>query len=96
MNAITSAVYDDDKNVVTVSFAKGVSVIIYCGWVEDGFDTTIVSRAELNWLIDNEPMTYAELVLFGGMKDYLNGCQRDYVEQGKTVTDEFIMYSRLT
>ena len=96
MNAITSAVYDDDRNVITVSFTQGSTIIIYCGWVEDGLDTTIASRAELNWLIDNEPATYAELVLFGEMQNYLNGCQRDYVEQRKTVTDEFMMYSRST
>ena len=96
MNAIISAVYDDDYNTMTVSFAQGSIIIIYCGWVEDSMETTIASRAELNWLIDNEPMAYAELVLSGEMQNYLSGCQRDYVEQRRAVTDEFMMYSRST
>jgi sarcosine oxidase delta subunit len=96
MNTIISAVYDDDYNTVTVSFAQDSTIIIYCGWIEDYLETTIASRAELDWLIDNEPATYSELVLSGDMQDYLNGCQRDYVEQRKTVTDEFMMYSRST
>ena len=30
-------------------------------------------RAELDWLIYNEPLTYAQLVLNGGIKEYIKG-----------------------
>ena len=96
MNAIKSAVYNDDKNVITISFEEGSTVILYCGWIEDKLETTIASRAELNWLLDNEPKTYAELVLSGGMQEYLNSCQRDYVEQRRATSDEFMLYSKLS
>lgn len=96
MNAITSAVYDDDKNSIITSFEKGATIVIYCGWIEDGFGTTIASRSELNQLIDSAPQEYAELVLFGGLQEYLNGCQCVYVQQRRAVTDEFLLYSSLT
>lgn len=96
MDGITSAVYDDDKNIIIVSFEKGTTATIYCGWIEDRYGTTVASRSDLNWLIDNEPRTYAELILFGRVQEYLNGCQRDYVQQHRTVTDEFMLYSSLT
>lgn len=30
-------------------------------------------RSELDWLIYNKPLEYAQLVLGGGLKEYLNG-----------------------
>ena len=95
MSTIMSAIYDDDYNVVKVSFEKGAMVIIICSWIEDGLDTTVASRSELNWMIDNEPASYAELVLSGEMQQYLNTCQHEYFEQSKDVSTEFMMYSKL-
>lgn len=96
MNNIKSAVYDDDKNIVIVSFEKGTTIIIYCGWIEDRFGTTIASRSELNRLIDSASQEYAELVLFGEMQKHLNSYQCDYIQQHQTITDEFMLYCSLT
>ena len=95
MSKIISAIYDDDYNVVKVSLEKGTTVIIICSWSEDGLNTTAASRSELNWLLDNEPASYAELVLSGEMQQYLNACQHEYFEQSKNVSTEFMMYSKL-
>jgi len=95
MNAITSAVHDDDYNIVKVFFDKGATVLIYCGWVEDALNTTVASRSELNWLIDNDPATYAQLVLTGEIQKYLSNNQREYFERCKSTSTEFMMYNKL-
>ena len=43
--------------------------------VEDEYGNTPAQRAELDWLLYNKPLEYAQLVLGGGMKHYLSlGC----------------------
>jgi hypothetical protein len=41
--------------------------------VEDEIAHTPAQRAELDWLIYNEPLTYAVMVLSGTEKAYLSG-----------------------
>ena len=96
MNNIALAVYDADYNLVKAFFDKGALVLIYCGWVEDALDTTIASRSELDWLLDNAPATYAELVLSGKMQEYLHANQREYAEQRNATSTEFMMYRKLS
>ena len=49
----------------------GRMISIDCTGVEDALDVTMAQRAELDYLIYNDPLAYAELVLNGDPKEYL-------------------------
>ena len=46
-------------------------ISIDCTGVEDALDVTIVQRTELDYLIYNDPLAYAELILNGEPEEYL-------------------------
>jgi len=39
--------------------------------IEDSFDTTLPMRTELDWLIYNAPLEYAQMALDGTLEQYL-------------------------
>ena len=41
--------------------------------VENEFADNMYQRSELDWLIYNQPLEYAQLVLAGSIKAYLHG-----------------------
>ena len=43
----------------------------YCTGVEDALDVTMAQRTELDYLIYNDPLGYADLILNGNPKEYL-------------------------
>ena len=42
-----------------------------CAGVEDALDVTMAQRSELDYLIYNDPLSYADLILNGDPKEYL-------------------------
>ena len=44
---------------------------IDCTGVEDTLDVTMAQRSELDYLIYNDPLGYADLILNGNLKEYL-------------------------
>jgi hypothetical protein len=46
-------------------------ISIDCTGVEDALDVTIAQRSELDYLIYNDPLAYAELILNGEPGEYL-------------------------
>ena len=42
-----------------------------CTGVEDALDVTMAQRSELDYLIYNDPLAYAELILNGEPEEYL-------------------------
>ena len=44
---------------------------IDCTGVEDALDVTMAQRSELDYLIYNDPLGYADLILNGDPKEYL-------------------------
>ena len=55
----------------------GRMISIDCTGVEDALDVTMAQRAELDYLIYNDPLAYAELVLNGDPKEYLKKRNRE-------------------
>ena len=54
---------------------------IDCVAVEDECGNTPAQRAELDWLLYNKPLEYAQLVLGGEMEHYLSlGCDHSRLE----------------
>ena len=75
MTKLLSCRYNMDTNRVEAWFADGSIVAIDCIAVEDEYGNTPAQRAELNWLLYNKPLEYAQMVLKWEMAHYLSlGC----------------------
>ena len=66
-----TAFYDMDENRVFVWMTDEKIVAIDCTKVEDAFADNLYERSELDYLIYNDPMAYAELILNGDAGRYL-------------------------
>ena len=75
MTKLLSCRYNMDTNRVEALFADGSTVAIDCAAVEDEYGNSPAQRAELDWLLYNKPLEYAQLVLGGEIEHYLSlGC----------------------
>ena len=84
-------------------------VSLYTPMIEESLRTTIHSRSKLDWLIENEPLEYAQMVIDGTMQEYLDSADATTGQQMKNYTEwlvkrfppnvaediarEFMMYS---
>ncbi len=64
--------FDFDTNRVEAILSDGSRLSIDCITVENELAETWLDRRELDFLIYNEPESYAELILTGRMEEYLN------------------------
>ena len=60
-----------DTGCVKLLLRDGRMISIDCTGVEDELDVTMAQRSELDYLIYNDPMSYADLILNGNPKEYL-------------------------
>ena len=65
MNKLLSCRYNMDTNRVEARFEGGTTLAIDCIAMEDEYGNTPAQRAELDWLLYNKPLEYAQLVLVG-------------------------------
>ena len=56
---------------VELLLREGRKIFIDCTGVEDVLDVTMAQRAERDYLIYNDPLGYADLILNGDPKEYL-------------------------
>ena len=81
MNKLLSCRYNMDTNRVEARFEGGTTLAIACIAVEDEYRNTPAQRAELDWLLYNKPLEYAQMVLRGEMEHYLSlGCGHGRLE----------------
>ena len=81
MNKRLSCRYNMDTNRVEAQFEDGTIVALDCIAVEDEYGNTSTQRAELDWLLYNKPLEYAQMVLRGEMGRYLSlGCDHGRLE----------------
>ena len=81
MNKLLSCRFNMDTNRVEAQFEGGITVAIDCIAIEDEYGNTLSQRAELDWLLYNRPLEYAQLVLSGEMEHYLSlGCDHGRLE----------------
>ncbi len=71
MKKLISCRFDIDTACVELRYADGEILSIYTPGNEDSFDTTLSMCAELDWLIYNVPLEYAQMVLDGSLESYL-------------------------
>ena len=65
MNKLLSCRYNMDTNRVEARFEDETTLAIDCIAVEDEYGNTPAQRAELDWLLYNKLLEYAQLVLVG-------------------------------
>ena len=81
MMKLLSCRFNMDTNRVEARFEDGTTLAIDCIAIEDGYGSTPAQRAELDWLLYNKPLEYAQLVLGGELEHYLSlGCDHGRLE----------------
>ena len=73
MNKLLSCEYNMDTACVELKYADGMMIAIDTKAVEREFCDNMYQRSELDWLIYNKPLEYAQLVLEGDIEGYLRG-----------------------
>ena len=66
-----SCEFNIDTGNVELRYADGSMISINCTEVEKKVAMSINARSELDWLVYNAPLDYAELVLSGNLEGYL-------------------------
>ena len=73
MKKILKCEYNMDTACVELIFDDGTMIAIDTIAVENEVADTIAQKTELDWLIYNKPLEYAQLVLEGGLEEYVRG-----------------------
>ena len=63
--------FNMDTGCVELLLRDGRMISIDCTGVEDALDMTMSQKSELDYLIYNDPLAYAELILNGEPEKYL-------------------------
>ena len=73
MKKILKCEYNMDTAYVELIFDDGTRISIDTIAVENEVADNMYQRSELDWLIYNKPLEYAQLVLEGGLEEYVRG-----------------------
>lgn len=71
MRKILSCGFNLDTACVELRLDDGTLLSIDCTTVENELTNSMYQRSELDWLIYNDPLAYAELILDGDIANYL-------------------------
>ena len=71
MTKLISCEFNIDTACVELRFTDGSMISIDCTAVEEEVAHTIRQRSELDWLVYNDPIGYADLILNGDPEQYL-------------------------
>ena len=71
--------FNMDTGCVELLLRDGRMISIDCIGIEDALDVTMAQRSELDYLIYNDPLGYADLILNGNPEEYLNGNPEEYL-----------------
>lgn len=71
MKKLLSCEFNIDTAYVELRYADGEALSLYTPGIEDSFDTTLPMRTEMDWLIYNAPLEYAQMALDGTLEQYL-------------------------
>ena len=70
--------FNMDTGCMELRLRDGRMISIDCTGVEDALDMTMAQRPELNYLIYNDPLAYADLILNGDPEEYLKKVTGNY------------------
>ena len=71
MKTLLSCEFNIDTACVELNYSNGSIISINCTAVEDEVANNRFQRSELDWLIYNDPLSYAELILNADPEEYL-------------------------
>ena len=71
MEHLISCEFNMDTACVELIFANGSMIAIDTIAVENEIADNMYQRSELDWLIYNKPLEYAQLVLEGNLEEYV-------------------------
>ena len=71
MNKLLSCRFNMDTACVELRFSNGTKISIDTNAVENELADNIYQRSELDWLIYNRPLEYAQLILNGNIEQYV-------------------------
>ena len=70
--------FNMDTSCVELLLRDGRMISINCTGVEEALDMTMAQRSELNYLIYNDPLGYADLILNGDPEEYLKNMAKSH------------------
>ena len=73
MKKLISCTFNMDTACVELRFTDGSMIAIDTIAVENEVADNMYQRLELDWLIYNRPLEYAQLVLSGDLEQYVSG-----------------------
>ena len=73
MDRLISCEFNMDTACVELKFFDGSMIAIDTIAVENQVADNMYQRSELDYLIDNAPLEYAQLVLVGDLEQYVQG-----------------------
>lgn len=73
MKNLMSCEFNMDTACVELKFSDGSMITIDTNAVENEVANNMYQRSELDWLIYNKPLEYAQLVLDGDLEQYVQG-----------------------
>ena len=73
MKKLISCTFNMDTACVGLKFSDGSMIVIGTIAVENEVADNMYQRLELDWLIYNRPLEYAQLVLSGDLEQYVQG-----------------------
>lgn len=71
MDKLISCEFNIDTTCEELKFVDGTMISIDCTAVEDEVAKNMYQRSELDYLADNDPVGYADLILNGDLEEYL-------------------------
>ena len=73
MKKLISCEFNIDTACVELKYDDNSMISIDCIAVENELDAFMLQRSELDWLIYNRPLEYAQLLLDGDLEKYVQG-----------------------
>ena len=73
MKKLISCEFNMDTACVELKFTDGSMIAIDTIAIENEVADNMVQRSNLDWLIYNKPLDYAQLVLGGALEQYVQG-----------------------
>ena len=70
--------FNMDTGCVEMILRDGRKITIDCIGVEDALNVTMAQRSELDYLVYNDPLGYADLILNGNPEEYLKNVKVSY------------------
>ena len=73
MKKLLSCKFNIDTACVELKYDDGSMISINCTAVENELDASMLQRGELDWLVYNKPLEYAQLVFGGDLERFVQG-----------------------